>query len=119
MSIKILDGRASGRERIESRRHYNDGYLYHLDSRNDLFETYRCANRGGMRCRGTVRVEGDGRRVLLIAAHDLHGPNYWSLEEARDKGRAFGTVPDNIGSARTCFLQKQKESTPKYLKNVY
>ena len=45
-------------ERAGSRRYYNDGYIDHLDSRTDLFETYRCDIRGGMRCRGMVRVEG-------------------------------------------------------------
>ena len=72
-------------ERAGSRRYYNDGYIDHLDSRTDLFETYRCDIRGGMRCRGMVRVEGVDRRVRFITGHDLHGPNYWSVEEAQMK----------------------------------
>ena len=81
-------------ERAGTRRFYYAGYLYHLDARNEVFETYRCATRGRIRCRGAVRVEGG--RLELISPHDTHEPNLYSMLEALMKAELLELCRDTF-----------------------
>ena len=69
--------------RAGSRRYHHRGYLYHLDSRNALFDMYRCAARTTLHCRGMVRIEG--AIVQIITPHELHDPNPFTMQEVRMK----------------------------------
>lgn len=66
-------------KRANTSRFIFEGYEYHIDTTSP--DIYRCATRASTGCRGTARVDAQGR-VSVHKPHEGHAPNLTIVREA-------------------------------------